>query len=454
MNKLRIIFFTIIYLFANTSFGLGERNNVRLDSLIDMLSSKNRFMGCLTIRKNGNIIYNKACGISNWNGNEKIPATAATKYRIGSISKMFTSVMIFQLIEEGRLSMETKLADFFPEIPYAGDITVGNLLNHRSGIYSFTGSRDYLKWYTIPKSQSEMLKIISSGKPVFKPNKKAEYSNSNYVLLGYIIEKITLQSYSENLRNRITEKIGINSTYYGGTVTAAKNESNSFSYNDNDWLTEPETDMSIPGGAGAMVSTTNDLTTFISALFEEKLISNSSLSEMKKIDNGYGKGIFSKTFFDKTAYGHGGAIDQFRSGLYFVTADSISIAVCCNVDYGVEKVLYAVLAIYYNKPYQIPAFNYVLVNKDTLRQYEGVYKHMILPIKAIIKLNGDNLTLCFLEKKEEVIASMPVYIFDAVSPGKFENYSNGGSFVIDNNKLSFYQEKMIPHKLRFRRKKK
>lgn len=457
MNKLnsKITSVIIAFLFAfNISIGQANINKLKLDSLMDVLSSKNRFMGCLTVRKNGNILYNSACGISNIDNNINKPSTTETKYRIGSISKMFTSVMIFQLIEENKLSMETKLSGFFPEIPNAKEISISNLLNHRSGIYSITDDTAYLTWNTKPQSQSEILKRICSGKPVFTPNKKGEYSNSNYLLLGYIIEKITGRDYALNLKERITEKIGLKNTYYGGAATAGKNESLSFNYDNDHWVPEAETDMSVPGGAGAIVSTTNDLTAFITALFSGRLISIHSLNNMKTIEAGYGKGIFQKTFYDKTAFGHGGAIDKFYSDLYYIPSDSISIALCCNVNYGTTRIVKAALAIYYNKPYEIPKFNYVKMSKDTLRKYEGTYKHWILPIKTVIKLNGENLTFCILPKNEGVASGAPVYFCDAVTTNKFEMYSNGGSFIINNRKLTFLQENMIPHKIKFKRKKK
>lgn len=430
-------------------------NKLKMDSLIDALSSKNRFMGCLTISKNGNVIYNKASGVSNIDDYGYNYSNVDTKYRIGSISKIFTSVLIFQLIEENKLSMETKLFDFYPEIPYAKEISISNLLNHRSGICDFTSLKNdnYLSWNTKPHSHSEMLQIISSGKPEFLPNKRGEYSNSNYLLLGYIIEAITKKNYATNLQERITEKIGLKNTHYGGPCNSKENESFSFKYDNNKWVQETETDMSVPAGAGAIVSTANDLTKFITALFEGKLININSLANMKMIEEGYGKGIFQKFFYGKMAFGHSGAIDQFNSSLYYITNDSVSIALCCNANYGVNKVITGALSIYYNKPYKVPVFDYIKVNQDILSKYEGTYKHWILPIKAVVKLNGENLTFCMLPKSYGSTSGVPVSICDAVTNNKFDMYSDGGSFVINKRKLVFYQANMIPHKIKFKRKK-
>lgn len=449
--KLILSFAIITFLFAiNIAIGQTNFDKIKLDSLVDVLSSNNKFMGCITISKNGKVLYNKACGISSVDNNSNILSTTKTEYRIGSTSKMFTSVMIFQLIEENKLSQETKLSDFFPDIPNSKEISISNLLNHRSGIYDFTRAKDYLNWNTKSKTPSEMLKIISSGKPSFKPNKKAAYSNSNYVLLGYIIEKITNKDYSTNLKERITDKIGLKNTYYGGAITGSKNECFSYKYNNDKWVQESETDLSIPGGAGAIVSTTNDLTAFITTLFNGKLITKNSLSDMTTIKDTYGKGIFQEIFYGKTAFGHTGSIDEFRSRLYYLNNDSTSIALCSNgFEYSIYKILNGMLGIYYNKSYQIPIIKTTIVSQDTLRKYEGVYKHWILPLKMIVNLNGKNLTVIpeFAGKPQSSSTN-----FYAVSDNEFQSYREGV-------KLSFFinERKMIStesgRSMKFKRKK-
>lgn len=203
-------------------------NKPKLDSLFDVLAENNKAMGSLAISKNGVVLYSRAFGYSVASEKEKKPANDSTKYRIGSITKMFTATMIFQLIEEGRLTLDTTLDNFFPSVPNAKQITIGNLLDHRSGLHNFTAKPDYTVWMTRPKTEDEMLAILSNDKPDFQPNEKSSYSNTNFLLLGYIIEKVTGQSYSQNLKERIASKIGLSNTYAGGKTDIASNES--FSY--------------------------------------------------------------------------------------------------------------------------------------------------------------------------------------------------------------------------------
>ena len=134
------ISFTVILsivIFFGTAFSQNI-NKSKLDSLFNSLAENNKAMGSIAISKNGTIVYSRAIGYSVITGKEKKPATENTRYRIGSISKMFTSVMIFQLIEEHKLELSTTLDKFYPTVPNADKITIGNLLNHRSGLHNFT----------------------------------------------------------------------------------------------------------------------------------------------------------------------------------------------------------------------------------------------------------------------------------------------------------------------------
>ena len=390
---MRIKIFTSILL-MELAIGSAYAQNVnkpKLDSLFDRLDQKNKAMGSLTISKNGNTLYSRAIGYSFISGKEKIRATEKTKYRIGSISKMFTATMIFQLIEEGKLNLTTTVDNFFPKLPNANKITISNLLNHRSGLHNFTDDPDYMTWMTKPKTQDEMLAIISKNKVNFQPNEKASYSNSNYVILGYIIEKISKHPYSKNLLERITSKIELSNTYFGGATKTDNKESFSYRF-ENDWQQEPETDMSIPGGAGSIVSTTTDLTKFIEALFSFKLVSKNSLIQMKTITDGYGMGMFQIPFYTKKAFGHNGGIDGFASNLCYFPEDSLTLAYCTNGQvYPLNDILIGVLSICFNKEYVLPTFNTLSLKTEDLDKYLGIYSSKQIPLK--ITITKDNVTL-------------------------------------------------------------
>jgi D-alanyl-D-alanine carboxypeptidase len=391
--KIKIL---ILILFIGTFHGSAfsqSINKPKLDSLFDILAKKNKAMGSIAISKGGAVLYNRAIGYSFISdlSNDKRVATEKTTYRIGSISKTFTAIMIFQLIEEGKLTLITTVDKYFPNLPNAGKITISNLLNHRSGLHNFTNDPAYTTWMTQPKTHDEMLAIISKNKIDFQPNEKAEYSNSNYVVLGYIIEKISKQSYSKNLTERITSKIGLSNTYVGSKISSSNNESFSYRFVAA-WKQESETDMSIPGGAGSIVSTPTDVTTFIEALFSVKLVSQNSLNTMKAITDGYGMGMFQIPFYTKKGYGHNGNIDGFASSVAYFPDDSLAIAYCTNGQvYPLNAILIGALSIYFNREYVIPTFNTIALKTEELDKYVGVYSSAQLPLKLTITKNNATL---------------------------------------------------------------
>src|ERR1041385_6549517 len=411
-------------------------NKPKLDSLMDVLAEKNKAMGSLTISKNGVVVYSRAIGFSYMSGTEKHPATNQTKYRIGSITKMFTATMIFQLIEDGKLSLSTTVDKYFPTLPNASKITISNLLNHRSGLHNFTDNPEYSTWMRQAKTQDEMLAIISKGGVDFQPGEKFSYSNSGYVVLGYIIEKVSKQSYAKCLTNRITSKVGLLNTYVGTKTDVKKNESFSYRFS-NDWEQAPETDVSIPAGAGAICSTPTDLTKFIESLFSLRLVSSSSLEQMKTITDGYGMGMFQIPFYDKVAYGHNGGIDGFGSNLAYFPEDHLSIAYCTNGQvYPMNNILIGILSIYFNTPYSIPTFS---LKTEDLDKYLGVYSTTQIPLKITITKNGATLFSQATEQSsfpldeagKDKFKFDPAGIIMEFNPGKNEmTLKQGGQTVV------------------------
>lgn len=366
-------------------------DKAKLDSFFAELNSHDQNMGSIAISHNGNIVYQKAIGYRQLNDSIKIPANIKTKYRIGSISKMFTAVMIFQLIEEGKLMLNTPLAKYYPQLSNASKITIAEMLRHRSGLHSFTLDSLYLQYKGKQMSEAEMTAIFVKQKSDFEPDSRTEYSNTNFVLLGYIIEKITGKSYSEELKERITAKIGLKDTYYGTKADPLKNEAYSYNYISK-WNQLPETDMSIPGGAGAIVSTPADLVKFIDALFADKLISHADLENMKTMRDNFGMGMFILPFGDKTGYGHNGGIDGFGSQLIYFPTDKMAIAYTSNgMRSSILDVIIGALSIYYDKPFTMPEYKTITTKGIDLNKYLGNYASTQVPLKMAITKNDTTL---------------------------------------------------------------
>lgn len=391
--KIKILSAFLLMLALFTAGYAQDFDKAKLDKFLDTLAEKNKAMGSLAIAKDGKILYSRAVGYSQINGNDKNSSTTATKYRIGSISKMFTAVMIFQLVEEGKLKLSDTLDKFYPQVPNASKITIEQLLGHRSGIHSFTSDEDYQAWMMNPKTKDELVSVISKGKPDFEPGAKASYSNANFILLGYIVEKLDGKSYNEALKKRIASKIGLKDTYLGGKTDIKNNET--FSYNfEGNWKQSVETDLSIPGGAGALLSTPSDLTKFIQALFDLKLVSQESLNQMKTFKEGnIGLGMFQFPLGEKKVYGHTGGIDNFNSALFYMPEEKLTIAYTSNGKvYSPNSIVLGALDIYYNKPFTIPTFETVAVSAEVLDKYVGVYSSAEFPLKINVTREGATLS--------------------------------------------------------------
>ena len=362
-----------------------------MDSLFTAAASDNQAMGTMAIAHNGNSVYQKSVGYSSITGSVKKAANSKTHYRIGSITKIFTATLIFQLIEEGKLTLDTKLSAYYPALPNADKITVSQMLNHRSGLYNFVMDTTYQASMTKPHSQAEMLTLFAAEPADFEPDAKAAYSNTNYVLLGYIAAQASKKSYAELLKLKIARKINLEDTYYGTQTDTGKNEAYSYQF-ENGWQQLPETDMSIPGGAGAIVSTPADLVKFMNALFTGKLISKEHLALMKTTKEGFGMGLFAIPLGNKKAYGHNGDIDGFSSVAGYFPEEKIAYAYCGNgIDYAVKDLVNGALKIYYNQAYQMPAFKTPVLHTDDLDRYLGNYSSLRVTLKISITKKGNTL---------------------------------------------------------------
>lgn len=368
-------------------------DTAKLNQLISAVDRHQKIMGTLTVSHKGKIVYNKAWGIRSITNKGTLPTNTETKFRIGSISKTFTAVMILQLEEEGKLSLENKLSQYYPDLPNASEITLEQLLNHHSGLYNFTDS-SYLEYHTQPKSREEMLAMFRQQPPSFSPGTKGEYSNTNYVLLGYILEKVTGESYAANLKKRVTSRLSLKHTYNGSAPDASKNEASSFYHNGDSWEKEAETHMSIPLGAGSLVSTTHDLVRFIEGLFAGELVSKTTLQKMLVMKDGYGLGIFQFPFDEKYCYGHTGGIDEFHSMLGYFPGDSLAFAFTGNgQNMEMNDLAIGVLSICFDRAYEIPDFNveaYKIAAAE-LAKYEGTYSSAGFPLKIRIWKEGEKL---------------------------------------------------------------
>src|SRR5690606_30234489 len=177
---------TALFLFFLVASAQGiaqtEPKFEKIDQLLNHFYTNDRFMGSVSIREGNDIVFENAYGYTDVENN--IKANTHTKYKIGSITKMFTAAIVLQLIEDKKLTLDTKLSQFYPEVNNADSITIDHPLSHNSGIYNYTNADDFMEYTKNAQTKADMLKRIAGFDPVLKPREKAESSNSNYVLLG------------------------------------------------------------------------------------------------------------------------------------------------------------------------------------------------------------------------------------------------------------------------------
>ena len=417
--KTKILFATLLTLALFTPGYAQTLDKAKLDQFFDRLTEKNKAMGSLVIAKDGKVLYTRAIGYSQINGAEKKPLTAANRFRIASITKTFTAVMILQLVEEGKLKLTDTLDKFFPQVPNAQKITILQILSHRSGIPNVR--RDQATWKPgAPVTKDEILALIVKGAPEFEPDTKNSYSNSGYFLLGLILEKLTGKPYDQALEERINSKIGLKDTYIAtGRIDVNKGEALTYINTGSDWKQSFETHPSI---GFQLISTPGDMAKFIQSLFDLKLISQDSLNQMKTMRDDEGLGMVTFTFAGKTFYGNTGGGDNYGSWLAYQPEEKLVVAYTTNAKvHPAKDIVSGAIDIYYGKPFEIPAFETIAVSPDVLDKYVGVYSSPEVPVKFTITRKGATL---YIQANAESAAPL-----EATAQDKFQLF--GGRVVFE-----------------------
>jgi CubicO group peptidase (beta-lactamase class C family) len=421
----KILVLIFVSLTFVTAISAQAFDRVKLDQFFDRLAEKNKAMGSLTIVRDGKVVYTRVIGFGKIDGGERVPLTAASRFRIGSITKMFTAAMVLQLVEDGKLKLIDTLDKFFPQIPNAKVITIKQILAHRSGIHDAIIDS---KLRNAPKTQAmtkeELLALVSKAPSDFEPDTKSSYSNSGYFVLGLIVEKITGKTYDSVLKERIASKIGLKDTYVAaGNIDVTKNEALTYRYI-GEWKLEPETHPSNMFGGGSIISTPFDMAKFIQALFELKLISREHLAVMQTIKEGDGIGMEPFNFAGKTFYGHTGGGDNYGAWLAYLPEEKLAVAYTTNAKvYPVKDIMSGAIEIYYNRPFQIPTFESLAVNSEVLDKYVGVYSSADAPVKFTVTRQGTTL---YVQPGAQSAAPL-----EAMSENKFRIEGAGVIFEFD-----------------------
>ncbi|SPE60814.1 Beta-lactamase (modular protein) [Verrucomicrobia bacterium] len=291
------------------------------------------------IAQDGKILFEKGYGLADVA--HHVPITPETKFRIGSITKQFTAAAILKLQEQGKLSVKDKLSKYIPDFPRGDEVTLHHLLTHTSGIHSYTSHPGFLEKVTKPTKTEEIIESIKKDPYDFDPGKKWLYDNSGFLLLGYIVEKVSAENYGDFLRENFFQPLGMTNTGVYRNGTHLDHEALGYEYGDGKFTNGLDWDMSWAGGAGALYSTVEDLYRWNEGMFSGKVISQASLkaaftpvqteeNKSDHLEDGYGYGLSIAMFRGAQEISHGGGLNGFSSFLLRVPREHLTVVVLAN----------------------------------------------------------------------------------------------------------------------------
>ena len=371
---------------------LAQDDVARMEQVVQSYVSAKQFMGSALVARNGAVVLSKGYGSANleWD----IPNTPTTKFRLGSVTKQFTAASILLLEERGKLSVNDPVRKYIPDAPAAWDkVTIYHLLTHTSGIPSFTGFPEYGPTEALPTTPEKLVARFRDKPLEFQPGEKWNYSNSGYVLLGYLIEKITGESYAKFVRENIFEPLAMKDSGYDSNSAILPHRASGYTPSPTGPQNAGFVHMSIPHAAGALYSTTEDLLRWELGLFGGKLLKPESLVKMTtpfKDDYAFGLSVHGEG--KHKVIEHGGGIEGFNTQLSYYPESKLAVIVLGNLNGGAPGEIATKLAtVAFGEKVVLPnERKEVAVASKILAQYAGTYE--ISPtFQIVISVEGDHL---------------------------------------------------------------
>jgi CubicO group peptidase (beta-lactamase class C family) len=333
-------------MFACLSSATAQRSTItpeafrpRADSLVFTYLAESRAPSAsfAVMRGNDTLAYG-AHGLANvdaWRA-----ATPTTIYQLGSITKQFTSAAIMKLVDQGRVKLDDDLSKFVPQFPLQGKkVSIRQLLNHTSGIHSYTSSPGWSRTWNDELSPDAIVKLVVADTFDFAPGTGYRYNNTGYVLLGMVIEKASGQTYANYLDAQFFKPLGLRQTSYCPSKTSDPGFALGYSKGPSGTMRAQFLHLSHPFSAGALCSTVGDLVKWQRALDGGTAVSPASYALMSTADslNGgrklnYGFGLVPGEFNGHKTVSHTGGIPGFATAATYVPDDSLSIVVYTNYD--------------------------------------------------------------------------------------------------------------------------
>ncbi|MFT4059858.1 MAG: serine hydrolase [Legionella sp.] len=352
-------------------------NLSRMEQLIEFYVKDKQFMGAILVAQQGKIILDKGYGYANleW----EIPNTPTTKFRIASLTKQFTAASILLLEEQGKLKITDAINKYMLDAPSTWNkVTLFHLLNHTSGIPNYTSFPDFAAFTTSPRTPTQQIDFFRNKPLNFQPGSNFEYNNSGYVLLGYLIEKISGQSYQNFVVNSIFKPLEMNDSGYDSHSEIILHRAAGYMVSSDGIRNADYLDMSIPYSAGSLYSTTQDLLRWEQGLFGGKVLSAASLKKMiEPYKNDYGFGVRIYSLNGHKAISHAGGTSGFNTKLIYFPNDELTIVALANLNalgYIAQNLCLKLAGLIHGETVILPSERKELtLYPESLANYIGIY---------------------------------------------------------------------------------
>lgn len=367
----------------------------QIDSFLTASTRKDEPGLTVVVMKNGKTILKKGYGMADLELGVSIEPDMV--FRIGSMTKQFTAVAVLQLAETGKLSPDDNIQKYLPDYDTQGkNIRIENLLTHTSGITSYTNMPEWHSLWRKDMSVEELIRMFEKKPLRFEPGENWEYCNSGYILLGRIIEKVSGETYESYLEKHIFQPLEMKNTYYGNAARIIPKRVHGYSVGSSGYENAPYLSMSQPFAAGALLSNVEDLATWDSSLYTEKLLKLDSLAKAwtgytlkNGTPTGYGYGWGVGTYEGHKVILHDGGINGFVSSGVRFPEQKVYVAILSNneaINANALAIRVAALAI--GKPVPEPVV--IRLPSEKLDRYVGVYQ-LDENSQRIIRKEGDRL---------------------------------------------------------------
>ena len=389
----------------------------RVEEYMEAHTKLRRFTGSILVAREGKVLISRGYGFANseWG----IPNTPTTKFRLGSITKQFTSMVVMQLQEQGGLSVQDPICRYLSPCPESWKpVTIHHLLTHTSGIPSYTNLPDYRPKMMIPTSKEEMVARFRDLPLEFTLGEQYKYDNSGYFLLGLIIEKITSKPYEDVVRSQILEPLGMKATGYDHSEAILKQRAAGYAPSGDGLANAAYLDMAQPYAAGSLYSTVEDLLLWDQALYTEKLLRKEALDAMfTPFKNGYAYGWqirpASPATFGRKQIAHGGGINGFATFIARYPDEKATVIVLCNnQEFPAGNVATDLAAILFGAKYEIPVEHKLAkVDPGIYDSYVGEYELTPGFVLTVTREEGKLMTQATGQSKVEVFPESEMRFF-------------------------------------------